>query len=61
MKRYDLNAEIAYWNEHCGDGETPPDIRRSSKAPTVHYIWDDPRIEDILRGEYRQFIISRAV
>lgn len=61
MKKYDLDAERAYWNERCGDSDTFPDIRRPSKAPTIHYIWNDPRIENILRGEYRQFIIQRAV
>lgn len=61
MKKYDLDAEKAYWNEHSGDSDTLPDLRRPSEAQTIHYIWDDPRIDDILRGEYRRFIIHRAV
>lgn len=55
-----FDAESEYWDKRIENEGSVPDIRKVTISKDIFYIWDDPVIEDILRGEYRRFIISKA-
>jgi ubiquinone biosynthesis O-methyltransferase len=56
-----IQAEAEYWNKEADNEYCVPDIRDLETKRDISYIWDDPVIEDIVRGEYRRFIISKAM
>ena len=54
-------AEAEYWNQQSDRIDCVPDIRNLNTDNDIFYIWNDPVIEDILRGEFRRFIINKAL
>ncbi|MGQ9817953.1 MAG: class I SAM-dependent methyltransferase [bacterium] len=54
-----IEEEKAYWDGKILDG-TIPDIRKQIKEKEVNYIWDDPKIEMLLRKRERDAIIEQA-
>ncbi|MGB9721195.1 MAG: class I SAM-dependent methyltransferase [bacterium] len=54
-----IEKEVEYWNKRADSGIIP-DIRRQTKDKEVYFIWDDPKIEEILRGQERKFIIEQT-
>ncbi len=51
--------EIAYWDGRVRD-DVLPDIRKQQRETKVFFIWDDPRIETILRGDERRIMIHEV-
>lgn len=54
-----IEEEKAYWDGKILDGIIP-DIRKQIKEKEVNFIWDDPKIEMILRKKERDTIIEQA-
>lgn len=58
-----IQQEAQFWGkiakEQLDDGMIP-DLRRAAKRKKVVSMWDDPQIEKIMRGKFREFIIKKA-
>jgi len=59
--RQKTEAEAEYWNKKADNEYCVPDIRNLDANKDILYIWDDSVIEDIIRGEFRRFIINKAL
>lgn len=61
--RQKIQQEAQFWGkiaaEQLDDGVIP-DIRSAIKRTEVTAMWDDPEIEKVMRGEFREFIIKKA-
>lgn len=60
-KNRQIKAEAEYWNKKADHEYSVPDIRDLNTNEEILYLWDDPVIEDIIRGDYRKFIIKKAL